>query len=243
MDNNFELVICIDREAKTKEILRTGTIEEIDRFTKNFENGNEIKALYSKKVKDFYEKNKSHIDTITRKNGKKETGDIAIIGTINKESRRIKVLYKKHIEMFEKIKEYENIIKFGKFEQYLRDNYYKEYCQLQMFKNLFKHLFKNKEENADDNIEIPEEIKEEMLFLIRKVYDLYKVYSKERNEISPDRIYTEIKKRQKSKENKQELELQEAYEKVFKEERNEERKYNIQETKGRQKIKKISGGN
>ena len=35
----------------------------------------------------------------------------------------------------------------------------------------------------------------------------------------------------------------EAYEKVFKEERNEERKYDIQETKGRQKIKKISGGN
>ena len=181
MDNNFELVICIDREAKTKEILRTGTIEEIDRFTKNFENGNEIKALYSKKVKEFYEKNKSHIDTITRKNGKKETGDIAIIGTINKESRRIKVLYKKHIEIFEKIKE-------------------------------------------------------EMLFLIRKVYDLYKVYSKERNEISPDRIYTEIKKRQKSKENKQELEP-EAYEKYFTEERREEKKYDIQEKKGKSKIK------
>lgn len=242
MDKNFELVICIDREAKTKEILRTGTIHEIDMFTINFEDGKEIKQLYTNKVKQFYEKNKRHIEIVTRKTGKEETGDITVIGTINKETSRIKVLYKKQIKVFKKI------IKFEKFEQYLRNNYYKEYCQLQMFNHLIELIFEDEDlenSNYKEEIELPEEIKEEISFLVRRVYYLYKIFSKEKNEISPDRIYTEIKKRQKNKEDQQDLELLEAYEIIDIEERRYYQKYDLiglTEKKEKQKIKKISGG-
>ncbi len=242
MDKNFELVICIDREAKTKEILRTGTIHEIDMFTINFEDGKEIKQLYTNKVKQFYEKNKRHIEIVTRKTGKEETGDITVIGTINKETSRIKVLYKKQIKVFKKI------IKFEKFVQYLRNNYYKEYCQLQMFNHLIELIFEDEDlenSNYKEEIELPEEIKEEISFLVRRVYYLYKIFSKEKNEISPDRIYTEIKKRQKNKEDQQDLELLEAYEIIDIEERRYYQKYDLiglTEKKEKQKIKKISGG-
>lgn len=170
--SNFELVICIDKEAKTSQTLRTGAISELDIFTTNFESSKEIRALYKKVIEKFLNINKNHIDNITKKTKKIETGDIAIIGTINKERSRIKVLYKKHIEVFK------TIILYNKFEQYLKKNYYEEYCGIQ--------IYKHKEIEFDERTS----------FFIRKVYNIYNNYYKENNELSPTKIYTKIKSQQ-----------------------------------------------
>ncbi len=170
--SNFELVICIDKEAKTSQTLRTGVISELDIFTTNFESSKEIRALYKKVIEKFLNINKNHIDNITKKTKKIETGDIAIIGTINKERSRIKVLYKKHIEVFK------TIILYNKFEQYLKKNYYEEYCGIQ--------IYKHKEIEFDERTS----------FFIRKVYNIYNNYYKENNELSPTKIYTKIKSQQ-----------------------------------------------
>ena len=170
--SNFELVICIDKEAKTSQTLRTGAISELDIFTTNFESSKEITALSKKVIEKFLNINKNHIDNITKKTKKIETGDIAIIGTINKERSRIKVLYKKHIEVFK------TIILYNKFEQYLKKNYYEEYCGIQIYKH--------------NEIEFDERTS----FFIRKVYNIYNNYYKENNELSPTKIYTKIKSQQ-----------------------------------------------
>ena len=87
MDNNFELVICIDKEAKTKEILITGPIQQIDKYTIKFEEGNQIKKRYQTKVQKFYQDNKQHIQTITKKTGRAETASVIISGKKNLSSR------------------------------------------------------------------------------------------------------------------------------------------------------------
>lgn len=211
MDNNFELVICIDKEAKTKEILITGPIQQIDKYTIKFEEGNQIKKRYQTKVQKFYQDNKQHIQTITKKTGRAETGDIALIGTLNKEIKRIKVLYRKHIKVFE------TVILYKDFEQYLKNNYYKEYCEIQIYKHKEIELL---------------ELTEETSLIIRRIYDIYKLYSKEFNQPSPTKIYSEIKKQENKPEDITKLE---AYEMIFMDERMENQKYDIREKKGKQK--------
>ncbi len=170
--DNFELVICIDKEAKTSKSLRKGTIDELDMITTNFESSKEIRLLYKTAIEEFLSKNKDHINNIMKKTKKVETGDIAIIGTVNKERTRIKVLYKKHLEVFK------TIILYNKFEQYLKNNYYEEYCGIQ--------IYKHKEIEFDERTS----------FFIRKIYNIYNNYYKENNELSPTKIYTKIKSQQ-----------------------------------------------
>lgn len=237
MDNNFELVICIDKDGKRKKILEKNSIDKIDTLTTSFENSDEIRCYFSDKVEEFEEKYKIYMNSLSLKNNRKEKGDITIIGTINKETRRIKVLYNKHIEVFE------YIIRNESFQTYLkRHDFYEEYCNIQQLKN------------------DPIKFDESTSFLIRRVLNIYKQYAKDKNELPIDTIYKHmLKERQLMNEykalykEKQEEETQpeqlEAYELEFIKEKQDNQKYNIEdikgikETKGRQKVKKIVGGN
>lgn len=162
-----ELVICIDQQGKRNEILEKGPIEKIDEITSETKSSLELRSLYMDKISDFKEKYHYYMEGLTQKNNRKETGDIALLTTINKEYARIKVLYKKHIEVFEKI------IKDYEFQSYLRKNFYQEYTEIQRYNY---------------------ELTRETSILIRKIYDIYKQYAKEEKKPSPNVIYNKIKK-------------------------------------------------
>lgn len=232
MDKTFELVICIDKLGTKKIILEKNTIEEIDKLTTSFENSDEIRCYFSDKVEEFEEKYKTYMESLSLKNNRKEQGDITIIGTINKEKRRIKVLYNKHIEVFE------YIIRNEEFQNYLRKNFYEEYCKIQQTK---KELI---------------EINEEISFLIRKINIIYTQYAKDKRKMPIDTIYKHMLKEkqllqeyesmyyEKIKEDEETPPEQlETFEIEFMKEKQENQKYDIQEKKGHKKTKKISGGN
>ena len=239
MDKTFELVICIDEEGKRKVVLKKDSIDKIDNFTTLFENSDEIRSYFPDEIRTFKEKYQTYMDGLELKNKRKEKGDIALIGTINKESRRRKkVLYKKEIIVFR-----EYIIKLEPFQKHLKaKGYYEEYCEIQRLKQ--------------NRIEFNEHIS----FLVRKILDLYTIFSKENGYLSIDTLYKHIKK---------EKEMMKAYEKEFAENEygnqqeekpiisydvmeKEDREYydslnfpvikQIKEIKGRQKVKKIGGG-
>lgn len=237
-DKTFELVICIDEKGKRKVVLEKGPIDKIDNLTTLYENSEEIRNDFPEEIETFEEKYKLYMESLALKNNRKEQGDIALIGTINKETKRIRVLYKKDIIVFR-----EYIIKFEPFQQLLRaKGYYEEYCEIQRLKQ--------------GRIEFNEHTS----FLVRKILKLYTQYAKENGYLSIDTIYKHIQK---------EKALMKAYEKEFMENEYEEQDeeliissdvmeqedreyYNslnfpvIRETKeekGRQKTKKIVGGN
>lgn len=244
MDKTFELVICIDKLGYKKVVLAKGTIDEIDKITTSFENSDEIRCFFSDKVDEFEEKYKTYMHNLSEKNKRKEQGDITIIGTINKERGRVKILYNKHIEVFE------YIIRNPEFQEYLKDNYYTEYCRIQQIKN--------------EDLKINEDLS----WLIRKVYKIYKQYSKENNKLSPNLIYTHMKKTDQllqayqklygneivdnyqgiyDESNNDPTEPEEAvsYELTYQQDRRDYLKYDLigyKEEKGRQKVKKIGGG-
>lgn len=231
MDKTFELIICIDKLGTKKIILEKNTIDEIDKMTTSFESSDEIRCYFSEKIEEFEEKYKEYMESLTEKNNRKEKGDITIIGTINKEKRRIKVLYNKHIEVFE------YIIRNEEFQKYLRKNFYEEYCRLQQTKNE-KIIFN-----------------ESISFLIRKIIKIYNQYSKDNNKLPIDTIYKHMQKEKQllkkyesmyyetSNQEEKPPEQLEAYEIEFIKEKQENQKYDIQEKKGRTKMKKIVGGN
>ena len=230
MDKTFELVICIDKLGTKRVVLERNTIDEIDKLTTSFETSDEIRCYFSEKVDEFEDKYKTYMKNLSEKNNRKENGDITIIGTINKEKRRIRVLYNKHIEVFE------YIIRSEEFQKYLRKNFYEEYCKIQQIKSR--------------NIIFTEEIS----FLLRKIIKIYTQYAKDKNKLPIDTIYKHIlKERQmlqdyetiynQTPNEKVPTEQLEAFEIEFFKEKQENQKYVIEEKKGKQKTKKISGGN
>lgn len=238
MDKTFELVICVDEKGKRKVVLEKGTIDKIDNLTTLFENSDEIRSYFPEEIETFEEKYKTYMDGLELKNNRKEQGDISLIGTINKEPRRKKVLYKKDIIVFR-----EYIIKFEPFQQLLKaKGYYEEYCEIQRLKQ--------------SRIEFNEHIS----FLVRKVLKLYAQYAKENDYLSIDTIYKHIQKEKElmrayeeeftknEYEEQQDEEPPISYEIMDQEEREYYASLNFpviketKEIKGRQKVKKIVGG-
>lgn len=232
MDKTFELIICIDKLGTKKIVLEKNTIDKIDKLTTSFENSDEIRCYFSEQVDEFEEKYKIYMENLSEKNNRKENGDITIIGTINKEKRRIRVLYNKHMEVFE------YIIRNEDFQKYLRKNFYEEYCKIQQMKSR--------------TIKFNEEIS----FLIRKIIKIYTQYAKDRSKLPIDTIYKHILKEKQllqdyetmyyrnTKENEEiPVEQLEAFEMEFIKEKQENQKYVIEEKREKQKTKKISGGN
>jgi len=220
--------------GKKQIILEKGTIEEIDNITSSVESSQELRDYYFEEIEKFNTKYSAYMDNLSKKNNRKENGDIALFTTINKERNRIKVLYKKHIETFKVI------INIKDFEQYLKTNYYDLYCKAQAQKQLLNKNY----------------FSEETSFLIRKIYSIYKKYSQENKTPSPDKIYNELKKQQsiendnyspmydESNNDPTYPDKDDLYEKDFIEETNSRNKYYFekQEKKGKTKILKNQWG-
>ena len=171
MNESYELVICIDKDALTSRVLETGTIEQIDSFTIKFESSDEIRYLYQDTINGFISENIEHIKNIRKKTKRRENGDIALIRTTEHERKRIKVIYKKHIEVFKMV------IIDHEFVEYLKENY-QEYYNL-IKKYIYKEII----------------IERETSILIRKIYEIYKEYAKANNKTSPDKLYQRKKEK------------------------------------------------
>lgn len=172
-----ELLICIDQQGKKHQVLEKGPIERIDNITSEMESSLELRSYYLDKISIFKEKFGTYMDTLSVKNKRKENGDIALFTTINKEYSRIKVLYKKHIEVFK------NVIRNYEFQCYLKNNYYSEYAVIQRYK--YAELTLTRESSI----------------LIRRIYDIYKEYASKEKKPSPDVLYNKIKNIPKYPEN------------------------------------------
>lgn len=170
MDNIFELVICIDKLGYKKVTLEKNTINEIDKITTSYENSDELRNYYPEKISEFGYKYKEYMSNLSGKNRRKENGDITIIGTLSKERKRFMTLYKTHIDVFK------YVIKDADFEQYLKTNFYNDYCLIQQVKPLNQIEFK-----------------ETTSWLIRRIYKMYEEYAKGKNKLSPRTIYRHIK--------------------------------------------------
>jgi len=164
-----ELVICIDQQGKKRKLLETGPIERIDTITSEIESPLELRYYYGDKIDEFNDMYAPYMDGLTIKNRRKENGDIALFTTRNKEYARIKILYKKHIEVFKEV------IKDNEFKYYLRTRYYPEYMEIKKF---YYQELKLTRENS---------------ILIRKIYDVYKEYAKQEKKPSPAVLYKKIK--------------------------------------------------
>lgn len=226
MNRTFELMICIDKLGNKGIIIEKGTIDQIDIITTQFESPQEIRENFIDIINNFEEIYSEYMKKITAKTKRQETGDIALIEITNQEKTRIKVLYKKHIEIFK------TIIYLKDFEMYLKDNYYTEYCKMQKYS--YQEIT----------------INEETSFFIRKLYDIYKKYARDNRKPSPDVIYSKIKKQKNTQyDNYQGIydesgndptdpEQLEAYELEYNEEKIDNYKYQVES----QKTKKISRG-
>lgn len=257
MDKTFELVICVDKNGYKKEVLERGTLEEIYKITTKYENSEEIRSdyEYQEKIEEFQEKYGKYMTELTDKNSKIEKGDITIIDPEISESNkklekskqknpRKKIIYKPQIEELKIIKEDKQ------FEQYLKNNYYREYCIIQIFKT--------------DKLNL----NEELVWGIFEIIRIYRLYAKQNNKLSPEAIYNHIKKTKQilqayqilydneivdnyqgiyDESNNDPTEPEEAvsYELTYQQDRRDYLKYDLngyKEEKGRRKVKKIGGG-
>ena len=187
MYKSFELVICVDKNGYKKEVLERGTLEELYKITTKYENSEEIRSDYEylEKIEEFQEKYGKYMTELTDKNSKIEKGDITIIDPEISESNkklekskqknpRKKIIYKPQIEELKIIKEDKQ------FEQYLKNNYYREYCIIQICIQIFK----------TDKLNL----NEELVWGIFEIIRIYRLYAKQNNKLSPEAIYNHIKK-------------------------------------------------
>lgn len=148
MEKNVLLIYTLDEKNKLKIILKEGTQEEIDKLTLSFENSKELRTIFQNEIEDLRNKNIEYINNRKRN----ETGDIV---TINSNNKRIRVLYKRHIRVFNEI------INDEQFLNYLSKNY------MSIYELLDENLKYTKYSNN----------------LIRKVYAIYKDEYKEKIKI------------------------------------------------------------
>lgn len=114
MDNNVSLIYALDEFNSLKVVLMRGTQEEIDKFTLQFENSKELRFVFKDVIENFRMLNINYIESKKRV----ESGDIV---TVNSSNKRIRVLYKRHLNVFNQI------IDDDDFLEYLAKNYIKIY--------------------------------------------------------------------------------------------------------------------
>ena len=99
----FHLVIAKGKFCEKYKIIKSGTYEELSKYTVKFNDSSEIREKNKSILEDFYEENLSN-------------GDIVIMDD-SSNNQRYRVLYKKHIDI---VKE---LIKNQSFMQYIIKNY------------------------------------------------------------------------------------------------------------------------
>jgi len=103
----YYLVYAFDKECENSLILKQGTLEELDTFTSQFLNSDDIRKKFKKEIELFRERKKVFIESVERKRGRRETGDIVIhfIECKNNEktNNRIRVIYKYHKSLLDEL--------------------------------------------------------------------------------------------------------------------------------------------
>ena len=156
MEQKVKLIYTLDEKNSIKTTLKEGTPEEIDSLTLQFENSKELRIAFKEQIEYLRKSNEEYINNAKRT----ETGDIVII---NQNNKRIRVLYKRHIRVFNEI------IENDKFLEYLAQNYI----------NIYELLDENAKYAIYSNS------------LIRKIYGIYKDEYKEKIKIKKEKQATE----------------------------------------------------
>ena len=100
MEKKVKLIYTLDEKNEISIPLYEGNQKEIDKITTRFQNSKELREIYKEKINLLRTKAKTYIEKQQAKTKRKETGDIVIIDETNK---RIRVLYQRHIRLFEDI--------------------------------------------------------------------------------------------------------------------------------------------
>lgn len=117
------LSLVLDDEGKISLTLMKDEADKIDSFTtRKFENSDQIREFYQKKIADFLEKNRNYIEAVSNRSGRRFNGRIVILeardsnNSLNFIEKR--VLYKKHLVAFkELVKDKPTMEKFVELEK------------------------------------------------------------------------------------------------------------------------------
>ena len=193
------LSLVLDQEYHITLTLLKDEADKIDKFTtKNFENSEQIRELYSDKIDSFLRENSAYVNAVVNSTGKKYRGRIVILevedakGNINYIEK--KVLYKKHLAAFETlVNDSLTMIRFSKMERMGYNIYNYRPLVSKFVIDKIKHT--NFKVKSQVNI-IKREIKKNNFFDSLRI--MVKAYEEERKErpdlISIDNIYENIKK-------------------------------------------------
>ena len=116
------LSLVLDEQGFNSLTLMKAEANEIDNFTtKKFENSEQIREHFKKKIEQFLEKSKSYVNSVAKKRGKMFRGRIIILEAKEKNSDlefiEKRVLYKKHLVAFKEIvKDKDTMLRFTKLE-------------------------------------------------------------------------------------------------------------------------------
>lgn len=112
----YYLVYAFDKECEISLVLKQGTLEELDIFTSEFKNSEDIRRKFKKEIELFRESKKTYIEYSEKKNGIKETGDIVLHSIeCSKNNQRInvrtRVLYKYHKLLLDELLQNKTLMK------------------------------------------------------------------------------------------------------------------------------------
>lgn len=217
MKRNLSLVL--DKDGKMSLTLEHMEQNVLDEFTsKKFTSSEDIRKKYAKEIESYLQKNKDFIDMVEQKNKRKYAGSIVITDLQRDMTiKKIKVLYKKDIKVFEKIiknkkfmlalenRDYINYINSLKensgYSRIFSDYYAKELRFRSTLPNKFNHVINSWHEaikQSDDYFE-----------MIRRVLKEYELRYKELELDSLTVVYSKLVQEKslahKSKELEQEL--------------------------------------
>lgn len=170
MSELYSLVITVDRYGEKSKVLMTGSLHEIDKFTTTCENTGDLRENFHDEIKQFNEQYGKYMQELTKKNNKKERGDITILSFDRK--KRIRVLYKKHLFVFK------HVMLDKDFTNYLIENYPELCSTIVLIKKRINHILSEIVLNEGTSI------------VIRIIYKIYKEeYAKQYHKPTPDKLY------------------------------------------------------
>lgn len=185
----YYLVYAFDKECKISKKLMEGTLEEIDRFTMNFSNSNDIRRYFKGEIEKFRDEKQEYIKKSEKTLGRIESGDIVIHSIVLNKNRgleniRTRVLYKYSIKLFnELVKNKELMSRFSNYSYSTKDVPYDE---LRVFtfseeQSSIVKFYSNRSQTAYDRVisSWKKKVKNSNKYgaTIRKIFEIYKILS------------------------------------------------------------------
>lgn len=185
----YYLVYAFDKECKISKKLMEGTLEEIDRFTMNFNNSNDIRRYFKEEIEEFRDEKQEYIKKSEETLGRTESGDIVIHSIILNKNRefeniRTRVLYKYSVKIFnELVKNKELMSRFSNYSYVTRNVPYDElpvFTFSEEQASIVK-FYSNRSQTAYDRVisSWKKKVKNSNKYgaTIRKIFDMYKTLS------------------------------------------------------------------